>query len=138
MLGREADLRAANQRLLEPQPQSILVAAGDQRETRGGADGGIGVALKEAHPSRGDAVNIGRGKIAASVTGDVGIAEVVGKDKDDVRRPGGRLGICTDATRTGSALARSAIRPCHDVIQIDAAEPGRLCRADLTGCSLPE
>src|SRR5262249_14433890 len=36
MLGRKADLRVANQRLLEPQPQSILVAAGDQRETRGG------------------------------------------------------------------------------------------------------
>jgi hypothetical protein len=55
--------------------------------------------LKEAHPSRGDAVNIGRGKVAASVTGDVGIAEVVGKNKDDVRRPGDRLGICTDAIR---------------------------------------
>ena len=99
MLGREADLRVANQRLLEAQTQPILVAAGDQRETRGGADGGIGVALKEAHPSRGDAVNIGRGKVAASVTGDVGIAEVVGKNKDDVRRHGGRLGKCTDATR---------------------------------------
>src|SRR5580692_3809362 len=86
MLGREADLRVAKQRLLEPQ-------------TRSGADGGIGIALKEAHPSRGDAVNIGRGKVAASVTGDVGIAEVVGENKDDVRWSGGRLGICTDATR---------------------------------------
>src|SRR5580704_11061473 len=95
MLGREADLRVAKQRLLEPQTQPILVAAGDQRETRGGADGGIGIALKEAHPSR----DIGRGKVAASVTGDVGIAEVVGENKDDVRWSGGRLGICTDATR---------------------------------------
>src|SRR5438034_2435541 len=56
MLGRQAHLGVARQRLLEPQPQPILVAAGDQRETRGGADGGIGVALKEAHSSRGDAV----------------------------------------------------------------------------------
>src|SRR4029077_12313394 len=83
---READLGVTNQRLLKPQPQPILVAASDQRETRGEADSGIGVAVKEAHPSRGDAVNIGRGKVAASVTGDVGIAEVVGKNKDDVRR----------------------------------------------------
>jgi hypothetical protein len=54
--------------------------------------------LKEAHSSRSDAVNIWRGKVAASVTGYVGIAEVVGKNKDDVRRLRGRLGIRTDAT----------------------------------------
>src|SRR5215831_8886007 len=99
MLGRQANLRVADQRLLEPQPQPVLVTAGDQRETRGGADGGIGVTLKEAHSSRGDAVNIWCGEVAASVTGDVGIAEVVGKNKDDVRRFRGRLGIRTDATR---------------------------------------
>src|SRR3984893_9884558 len=98
MLGREADLRVAKQRLGEGQVEPILVAAGDQCETRGGADGGIGVTLKEAHSSRGDAVNIWRGKVAASVTGHVGIAEVVGKNKDDVRRPRGRLGMCTDPT----------------------------------------
>src|ERR1700720_2945944 len=97
MLGREADLRVAKQRLLEAQVEPILVAAGDQCETRGGADGGIGVTLKEAHSSRGDAVNIWRGELAASVTGHVGIAEVVGKNKDDVRRLRGRLGIRTDA-----------------------------------------
>ena len=87
MLGRQAYLGVAGQRLLEPQAEPVLVAAGDQRETRGGADGGIGVTLKKAHSSRRDAVNIGRGKVAASITGHVGIAEVVGENKDDVRRP---------------------------------------------------
>src|SRR5882724_3215521 len=99
MIRRQADICVvARPWLLEPQPEPILVAAGDQRETRGGADGGIGVALKEAHSSRGDAINIWRGEVAASVTGHVGIAEVVGKDKDDVRRLRGRLGIRTDTT----------------------------------------
>src|SRR6202048_2793758 len=99
MIGRQADIRVARPWLLEPQPQPILVAAGDQRETRSGAEGRIGVALKEAHSSRGDAVNIWRGEVAASVTGHVGIAEVVGKNKDDVRRPRCRLGIRRDAPR---------------------------------------
>src|SRR6266566_8110448 len=79
MLGRQADLGVARQRLLEAQAEPILIAASDQCETRGGADGGIGVTLEEAHASRGDAVDIGRGEIAASVTGHVGIAEVVGE-----------------------------------------------------------
>src|SRR5260370_14852056 len=109
MLGREADLRVANQWLLEPQPQPILVAASDQRKTRRGADGRIGVTLKEAHPSRGDAVNIGRGKVAASVTGEVGIAEVVGKNKDDVRRPGDRLAYAPMPPAPSAAVPRAAL-----------------------------
>src|SRR5262245_4804573 len=98
MIRRQADIRVARPWLLEPKPQPILVAAGDQRETRGGADGRISVALKEAHASRGDAVNIGRGEVAASIRGHVGIAEVVGENKDDVRRLRRRLGISTDGT----------------------------------------
>src|SRR5260370_21816865 len=86
MLGRQADLGVARQRLLEPEPQPILIAAGDQRETRGGADGGIDVALKKAHSSRGDAVNIWRREVAASVTAHVGIAPILGKNKDHLRR----------------------------------------------------
>jgi hypothetical protein len=45
------------------------------------------------------AVNIWRGEVAASVTGDVGIAEVVGKNKDDVRREWPAL--ATVVTRSG-------------------------------------
>jgi hypothetical protein len=43
---RQADIRVARPWLLEPQPQPILVAAGDQRETRSGADGRISVGWK--------------------------------------------------------------------------------------------
>src|SRR5450631_2100015 len=76
MLWRQADLGVTRQGLLKPQP--VLVPAGYQRDACGGADGGIGVALKEAHSSRGDAVNIWRSEVAASVTGHVGVAEAVG------------------------------------------------------------
>src|SRR6185295_15551337 len=69
MIRRQADIRATCQWLLEPKPQPILVAASDQRETRRGADGRIGVTLKEAHSSGGDLINIGRGEVATSVTG---------------------------------------------------------------------
>src|SRR5215475_9442704 len=41
MIRGQADIRVARPWLLEPQPKPILVAAGDQRETRGGADGSI-------------------------------------------------------------------------------------------------
>jgi hypothetical protein len=69
--------------------------------------------LKEAHSSGGDAVNIGRGEVAASVTGHVGIAEVVGQNEDDVRRLRRRLGIGTDGTgrersRPGGGIAQQS------------------------------
>jgi hypothetical protein len=73
--------------------------------------------LKEAHSSRGDAVNILRGKVAASVTGHIGIAKIVGKDKDDVRRFRDRLGMRTDATDRKSSRPDGGIAQesstCH-------------------------
>lgn len=59
--------------------------------------------------SRGDAVNIWREEVAAPVTGHVGIAEIVGKYKYDVRRLRGRLGMRTDAT------GRKRSRPEGDI-----------------------
>src|SRR5215471_16135595 len=120
MIRRQADIRAARPWLLEPKPKPILVAAGDQRETRGGADGGIGIALKEAHSSRGDAVNIGRGEVAASVTGHVGVTEVVGENKDDVRRPRRQLGMRTDGT------GRERSRPDGSIAQQSSTRHSRL------------
>src|SRR5205807_1385218 len=46
----------------------------------------IGVALGQAHAALGDAVDVGRGEIAPAVARQVGIAEVVGHDEDDVGR----------------------------------------------------
>jgi hypothetical protein len=98
MIRRQADIRATCPWLLEPKPQPILVATGDQRETCRGADGRIGVTLKEAHSSGGDLINIGRGEVATSITGHVGIAEVVSQNEDDVRWLRRRLGIGADGT----------------------------------------
>src|SRR5262249_41968884 len=48
VLGRETYVRVAGERLLEPEAQPILIAAGDQREPRCRAHRGVGVALGQA------------------------------------------------------------------------------------------
>jgi hypothetical protein len=68
----------------------------------------------------GDAVNIGRGEIAASVTGNVGVTEVIGENKDDVRRPRRRLGMRTDGT------GRERSRPDGSIAQQSSTRHARL------------
>ena len=72
------------QRLLEPDLRSVLVTPGNQRDAGGGADRGIGVGLRKAHALGGDAVDIGRREVAAAIAGDIGIAEVVGENEQNV------------------------------------------------------
>src|SRR5262249_10832737 len=112
-----------------------LVAAGDKRETRGGAHGGIGVALKEAHSARGDAIDIGRREIASSVTGHIGITEIVGESKDDVRLLRRWLGErASDAGGKRNRPGGGGIR------QQGSARQSRLpthCRVLATEASLP-
>ena len=87
MLRRQTDLarHTRAQRLFEPDVQSVLVTPGNQRDAGGGADRGIGVGLRKAHALGGDAVDIGRREVAAAIAGDIGIAEVVGENEQNVR-----------------------------------------------------
>src|SRR5213083_734878 len=92
MFRRQTDIAAGHpQGLLQPEPQSVLVAARDQCRASGGTHGRIGVGLQETNASQGNAVDVWRAEVGASVTGHVGIAEVVSKDEDDVGRPCRRL-----------------------------------------------
>ena len=87
MLRRQTDLarHTRAQRLFEPDGQPVLVTPGNQRDAGGGADRGIGIGLREAHTLGGDAIDVGRREIAAAVAGDIGIAEVVGENEQNVR-----------------------------------------------------
>src|SRR5262249_37436248 len=64
-------------------PRSVLAA--QQGCPRRLTIGAAGVAAGEAHPLPGQAVNVWRLVVFAAVTGHVGVAEVVGKNEDDIR-----------------------------------------------------
>ncbi len=87
MVGRKTDLarHSRAQRLFEADGQPVLVTPGNKRDAGGGADRGIGIGLREAHALGGDAVDIGRREIAAAIAGDIGIAEIVGENEQNVR-----------------------------------------------------
>jgi hypothetical protein len=68
-----------------------LVAACDQRGAGCRANGRIGVTLKKPDSVRGDVVDVRRLDVWPAVTGDIGIAHIVGHDEDDVRRTGWNL-----------------------------------------------
>ena len=84
MVGRQADI-ASRQRLLQPDRQPVLVAAGDQRGARCRTDRGVGVGLQKPHALRRQSIDVRRADIGTPVTRHVGIAEIVGHDEDDVR-----------------------------------------------------
>ena len=86
MFGRQADVACGpGERFFQADGQAVLVASGDERDAGGGADGGVGVGLGEADAFGGEVVEDGRAVVWAAVAGEVGEAEVVGHDEDDVR-----------------------------------------------------
>ena len=66
----------------------VRVEAGEQRRAAGAAAGGV-VEMGEAHAFFGEGVEVGRADFAAEAA-DIGVAEIVGEEDDDVR---GRL-VC--------------------------------------------
>ena len=90
MLGRQTDV-PAGQRLFQPERQTILVTAGDERRARCRTDRRVGVRLQKAHAVRSDAVDVRRTEIGTSVARHVGITEIVCQNEDDVRRARHRL-----------------------------------------------
>ena len=61
-----------------------MVTAGEKGRSRGRALGPIGIEVGETNALGGDAIDIGRADIGATVTGQVAMAEVVGDNKDNV------------------------------------------------------
>ncbi len=86
MPGRQAQrVGGAGDRLLQAAAQAVLVAPGDQREAGRRADRRVGVGLGEADALPGQLVQLRRGEVGLAVDAQVGMAQVVGQDEDDVR-----------------------------------------------------
>ena len=81
---------------------ALLIAAGHQRGAGRGAFRRIGVALPKAHALAADGIDVGRADVGTAVTGEVSVAQVVGKEQDYVRAARSR---CQRGDERGSARA---------------------------------
>lgn len=68
-----------------PDPCVARVLPRHQARPRGGADGTARVSLREEHALGGQTIDVGRADILLPVAGQVAIAHVIAKDKQDVR-----------------------------------------------------
>ena len=84
LVGVDADLGARPE--CSQDTDAVRVAAGQQRGPRGRADGLGDVEVGEDAALFGHAVEVGRGVALCAKGADVGVAQVVGEDDDDVGR----------------------------------------------------
>src|SRR4029453_10397516 len=70
--------------LVELMAEPCLVAAGVQASPRGAAVGTRDVALRAANAAFGDGVDVRRRNVLAALDADVGVAQVVCQDDDDI------------------------------------------------------
>ena len=92
---RQRHLPLGLQLAVVPDGRVPRVLPGQEDAARGRADGVPRVVLREAHALGGEAVERGRADLLLSVAAELGVAEVVGEDEDDVGPRGcggGRLG----------------------------------------------
>src|SRR5258705_9809509 len=74
-----------HERFFEPNPQAVLVAYGNQSNSRCRTDGGVRVRLQQTHTTRCKPVDVRRADIGTSVARHVRVSHVVGEDEDNVR-----------------------------------------------------
>ncbi len=79
------DRRRRADRLSQAAFEPARIAAGVEAEARRRADGRGRVAVGEAHAGGGEPVDVGRSDLRRAVAGEVGPAEVVGEDHEQVR-----------------------------------------------------
>ena len=80
------------QRLLEADAQPVLISASDQGDACRGAHRRIRVRLKEPGAVGREAIDVRRAEIAPAIARNVGVAEIVGEDENDIRPTGGAGG----------------------------------------------
>ena len=89
MLGRQPEhraltRRAAGDRLVGAAAQPVLPAASGEREARRRAHRRVGVAVGEAQARGRQPIHVGRAGRASAVAAEIGVAEIVGQDEDEV------------------------------------------------------
>src|SRR5262245_40754102 len=82
---RQTGNAGGSERFLETDGKPILIATGDERDTRRRADGGICVGLKKPHAVGGETIDVRRVEVRPAITCNVGVTEIVGEDENDVR-----------------------------------------------------
>src|SRR5258708_1957831 len=112
MFRRKTNIGVARQRVFQAETQPVLVAAGDQRCARGGADSRIRVSLQKTQSSVRDVVDIRRLDVRPSVAGDVGVAEIVCEKEDDVGN------LCRLRTLQSAAYSESNNPSCRTTDQV--------------------
>src|SRR6185369_14604883 len=65
--------------------EALLVASGHNARARGTAERVRDVAGGEAHATAGEGIEVRRRNVAAALKAEVGEAQIVGEDEDDVR-----------------------------------------------------
>ena len=106
------------------------VATGKEGGAAGGALGGVGVELGEADAIARQGVDRGCAEVGGVVTGEVGVAEVVGEDEEDV---GAFVGRGSECERRASVTEATIMRARTDMRRI--ATNGRKDRRAREGAT---
>ena len=89
---------------------AVVVASGEQRGARRGADRRAAVVLGAAHALGGEPIDVGRGQDGVAVAAQVAVAQVVGQEDDDVGTRARRCGSHAAGT-TGQVRCRARCAP---------------------------
>ncbi len=91
------------------QPHALGIASRHQRGTGRRADARRGVEIGQAQAFGSHPVQVGRLNVTGAIAGEVGVAQIIGEDQDDVGLGGGWIDGCLGAAP--GRLARSTAVP---------------------------
>src|SRR5262249_27933740 len=119
-------------RLVVAAAQPVRPAPGQQREPGRRADRRIRVAVREAQSFRCHAVELGRAPASSAIAAEIGVAEIVGEDEDEVGLHYWSA-LKPDAFTTGAQRARSsAIRRASSSALLPTGSQPIFCRRSAT------
>ena len=70
--------------MVQPAGKAVLISARHEGETGGRTHAAVGIGSMHRHPTRGERIERGRGDIFAPEAAEIGKAEIVGENEDDI------------------------------------------------------